>query len=59
MDQEYRLSSPSDTPPINYQRDPVHEKMIQERDVMVPMRDGIQVCVDVYRPDSPEKFPAL
>ena len=26
---------------------------------MVPMRDGVKICVDVYRPDAPEKFPAL
>jgi len=58
MDQEYRLSNPSDSPPINYQPDPIHEKMVQERDVMVPMRDGIRGWVEVYRPDSPEKFPA-
>jgi putative CocE/NonD family hydrolase len=33
--------------------------MKQDRDVMVPMRDGIHLCVDIYRPDAPEKFPAL
>lgn len=38
---------------------PVHTKMIQERDVMVPMRDGVRVAVDIYRPDAVEKFPAL
>jgi len=39
--------------------EPMYDKMTWERDVMVPMRDGIQVCVDVYRPDAPGKFPAI
>jgi putative CocE/NonD family hydrolase len=30
-----------------------------DRDVMVRMRDGVHVCIDVYRPDDPGKFPAL
>ena len=30
-----------------------------ERDVLVPMRDGVSICVDVYRPDSDEPVPAL
>jgi uncharacterized protein len=30
-----------------------------EKDVMVKMRDGIKLAVNVYRPDSPGKFPAL
>jgi putative CocE/NonD family hydrolase len=27
--------------------------------VFVPMRDGVRLAVDVYRPDAPGKFPAL
>jgi predicted acyl esterase len=31
-----------------------------EKDIMVPMRDGVHLCTDVYRPDVPgERFPAL
>jgi len=30
-----------------------------EKDIYVTMRDGVKVCVDVYRPDAPGKFPAL
>jgi hypothetical protein len=26
---------------------------------MVPMRDGVSLCVDIYRPDTAEKLPAL
>ena len=33
--------------------------MIDERDVMVPMRDNVKVAVDVFRPDDGGKFPAL
>jgi uncharacterized protein len=31
-----------------------------EKDVMVPMRDGVRVAVDIYRPETNgEKFPAI
>jgi uncharacterized protein len=30
-----------------------------EKDVYVKMRDGIRVAIDVYRPDTPGKFPVL
>ena len=33
--------------------------MIKEKDVAVPMRDGVQLSVDVYRPEQAAKFPAL
>ena len=34
-------------------------KVIRERNVMVPMRDGVRLATDVYRPDSSGRFPAL
>src|SRR5664280_1012735 len=34
-------------------------KMVVDKDVMVTMRDGTRVAVDVYRPDAPGRFPAL
>jgi predicted acyl esterase len=34
-------------------------KMKVEKNVMVPMRDGVKLAVDIYRPDAPGKFPAL
>ncbi|MFC1816724.1 CocE/NonD family hydrolase [Thermodesulfobacteriota bacterium] len=49
----------SHSPPPLYDRPPEYEKMKQERDVLVPMRDGVQLCVDIYRPDAQGKFPAL
>ena len=33
--------------------------MTDARDVMVPMRDGVQLAVDIFRPDSDARFPAL
>jgi len=33
--------------------------MIAERDVMVPMQDGVRLCADVFRPDTGEPLPAL
>jgi uncharacterized protein len=33
--------------------------MTQDDDVVVPMRDGINLLADVYRPDAPGKFPVL
>ncbi len=34
-------------------------KMVVERDIMVTMRDGVQVAVNIYRPDAAGPFPAL
>jgi predicted acyl esterase len=33
--------------------------MVIERDVAVPMRDGVKIYIDVTRPDGKEKVPAL
>jgi hypothetical protein len=33
--------------------------IIVERDVMVPMRDGVRLAIDVYRPDDGAKHPVL
>jgi predicted acyl esterase len=37
---------------------PKHE-VAQEKNVFVPMRDGVQLAVDIYRPKAKGKFPAL
>ena len=34
-------------------------KVIVERDVMIPMRDGTMIAANIYRPDAPGTFPAL
>jgi uncharacterized protein len=33
--------------------------VIEERDQMVAMRDGTRLCVDVFRPEAPGRYPAL
>lgn len=49
----------SHSPPPHYERPPSYDRMKQERDIMVSMRDGVHLCADIYRPDAPGKFPAL
>lgn len=34
-------------------------KVIVDKDVKIPMRDGVRLAVDIYRPDAPGKFPVL
>lgn len=34
-------------------------RLIEGRDNMVAMRDGVKLAIDVYRPDAPGKFPVL
>ncbi|HVB34940.1 MAG TPA: CocE/NonD family hydrolase [Patescibacteria group bacterium] len=33
--------------------------MVEEKDVMVPMRDGLKMALRIYRPDGAGPFPAL
>ena len=33
--------------------------VIRERNVMVPMRDGVRLAADIFRPDSSGRFPVL
>ena len=51
--------SSSEAPPTDYDRPPTYQGMVRETDAYVPMRDGVKVCVDIYRPDTTEKLPAL
>ena len=53
------LESSGDRPPVSYDRAPTYSGLIADKDVAVPMRDGINLSVDVYRPDANDKFPAL
>jgi putative CocE/NonD family hydrolase len=48
-----------DAPPCDYTRPPEFKGMIEERDVVVPMRDGVKLRVDIYRPDTDRPLPAL
>jgi len=45
-------------PGLGYRRS-VENGMIVERDVAVPMRDGVKLYVDIHRPESGERVPAL
>lgn len=38
---------------------PLPAPMVWERDQMVPLRDGVQICVNIYRPVTEEKVPAI
>jgi uncharacterized protein len=42
-----------------YEPPRLYEGMTWDRDVMAPMRDGVRLCADVYRPRAEGKFPAL
>jgi uncharacterized protein len=53
------LLASGDRPPLTYDRAPEHDGFIAEKDVAVPMRDGVNLSVDVYRPKAGGKFPAL
>lgn len=48
---------PRSTAAVNKET-PLHA-MVWDRDVMVPMRDGKHLCVDVYRPQGDGRHPAL
>lgn len=37
----------------------VIKQVIEEMDVKVPMRDGIRLSANIYRPDAPGKYPVL
>lgn len=58
MTKTHWLNHP-ETPPGSYDREPQYRDMIAEKDVLVPMRDGVKLAIDVYRPKSDERFPAL
>ncbi len=38
---------------------PVSERIRIESNIRVPMRDGVHLYADIYRPDRPGKFPVL
>ena len=53
------LTAAGDELPTQYDRPPEFEGFVEERDIKVRMRDGVHLSVDVYRPDTKEKLPAL
>src|SRR5215831_3342582 len=55
----FHLSLSGQRAPVDYDRAATYSGMIAEKDVLVPMRDGVKIAIDVYRPDTTEKLPAL
>lgn len=53
------LTATGDELPTQYDRSPEFEGFIEERDIKVRMRDGVHLSIDVYRPDTKAKLPAL
>ena len=53
------LLQSAENPGPHYDREPTYASIARDMDVMVPMRDGVKICVDVYRPQASGKFPAL
>ena len=53
------LESSGDHPPVNYDRAPTFAGMVAEKDIAVPMRDGVNLSIDVYRPNASGRFPTL
>ena len=37
----------------------IYNTKVEATDIMVPMRDGTRLALDVYRPDAEGRFPAL
>jgi predicted acyl esterase len=58
-DSGYRLPASPESPPPRYDREPEFAEMVVERNVMVQMRDGVEICADVYRPAAAMPLPAL
>jgi predicted acyl esterase len=52
------LTATGTEPPTQYDRVPEFDGFIEERDVSAPMRDRVNLSVDVYRPDTTLKLPA-
>jgi predicted acyl esterase len=55
----FHLALSSQRAPVDYDRAPDEHGMLAEKDVRVPMRDGVKIAVDVYRPQTAQRLPAL
>src|SRR3954466_13986618 len=58
-DRAFALSLSGHRAPVDYDRAPTYVGMIAEKDVLVPMRDGVKIAADVYRPETTDRLPAL
>src|SRR5215475_15912677 len=55
----FHLSLSGQRAPVDYDRAATYSSMIAEKDVLVPMGDGVKIAIDIYRPDTTENLPAL
>ncbi len=46
-------------PGSDYDRSPEFEQIVCDKDVVVPMRDGVKLVIDVYRPAGEGAYPVL
>lgn len=51
--------APASEPPCTYRSATRLPAAAPALDVMVPMRDGVRLCVDIFRPETDGKVPAL
>src|SRR6266849_8157910 len=58
-ERSFQLALSSQRAPVEYDRAPGDHAMLAQKDVRVPMRDGVNIAVDVYRPAIADKIPAL
>src|SRR5262245_23254525 len=54
----FHLSLSGQRAPVDYDRAATYSGMIAEKDVLVPMRDGVKIAIDVYRPNATGKLRA-
>ena len=53
------LLQSSEDPGSTYDREPTFSAIARDMDVMIPLRDGVKICVEVCRTEVSGKFPAL
>ncbi len=58
-ERSFQLALSSQRAPVEYDRAPGDHALLAEKDVRVPMRDGVNIAVDVYRPAIADRVPAL
>jgi predicted acyl esterase len=55
----FRLALSGQRAPVDYDRAPLDHGVRADKDVRVRMRDSVTIAVDVYRPETADRYPAL
>ena len=55
----FHLSLSGQRAPVDYDRATSHHGMVADKDVFVPMRGGVKIAVDDYRPQTRERLPLM